>query len=768
MGKSLKILSSYKTTIALLFVYALSLAIATFIERVFSTSVAKTVIYYSPILFIVYFLLIANFVCTTLKHRLLQRKKYGFMIVHTSLLIILAGAFVSHVSGKEGSIHIREGETLSCMIEETGNGNRMHELPFRIKLDEFKVMRYPGSSSPSSFESSVTIYTANEHYSKKISMNNVLDIKGYRLFQASYDEDEKGSTLIVNKDVAGRNITYTGYTLLIIGFILAVFGKHTRFDSLKKHLRKLEKGAAFSLLAVLLIFCPYPVYAGSGIKPQVDMGHASLFGSLPMQSIDGRIEPVNTFSSEILRKLHKSQQINGLSSDQFLLSLICLPEMWMHIPVIALNNKDIIFQHDLTKGYCAYTEFFDTNGNYKLANDLNKAYQKSPSQRTSFDKDLIKLDEQVNILHQLINGQLINIFPKENDPNHKWYAPGDELLSFPKEDSLFIVNTMREYTGSVRDAIKNGNWEISTNILKRILNYQEEKSSDLEISTLKIRAELLYNKLGIFSSCKKAYLISGAILLILSFVVSVRSRKWLKWIEYLLTTFICITLLYHLCGIGMRWYIAEYAPWSNSYETMVYVAFITVLAGLFFIRQSKIPFALATLFGGVILFVAGLNWMNPQISPLVPVLKSPWLMIHVAVIVAAYGFFGIGFLLGLTNLIFLRMNKSTGKSIYNLHIRRLSVINEMCLWIGLVLMTTGTFIGAIWANESWGRYWGWDPKETWALITIIIYTIVTHLHLIKKWNTVYRFNLLSVFAFFCVLMTYFGVNYLLSGMHSYA
>lgn len=752
----------------MLFAYALSLAIATFIERIFSTSVAKTVIYYSPILFIVYFLLIANFVCTTLKHRLLQRKKYGFIVVHTSLLVILVGAFVSHVSGKEGSIHIREGETLFYMIEETGNGNRMHELPFRIQLDEFKVMRYPGSSSPSSFESSVSIYTDNKHYSKKISMNNVLDVKGYRLFQASYDEDEKGSTLIVNKDVAGRNITYTGYTLLIVGFILAVFGRHTRFDSLKKRLRKLEKGVTFTLLVISLLFCSYPVYADPDIKFQMDMEHASLFGSLPMQSMDGRIEPVNTFSSEILRKLHKSQRINGLNSDQFLLSLICLPEMWMHIPVIVLDNKDIIFQHDLTKGYCAYNEFFDINGNYKLAGDLNKAYQKSPSQRTSFDKDLIKLDEQVNILHQLINGKLINIFPKENDPNHKWYAPGDELLSFPEKESLFIVSTMREYTGSVRNAIKNGNWEIPTNILNRILNYQEEKSSGLEINPLKIRAELLYNKLGIFSTCKKAYLISGAILLILSFVVSVRSRKWLKRIEYLLTTFICIVLLYHLCGIGMRWYIAGYAPWSNSYETMVYVAFITVLAGLFFIRQSNIPFALATLFGGVILFVAGLNWMNPQISPLVPVLKSPWLMIHVAVIVAAYGFFGIGFLLGLTNLTFLRLNKSKGNSVYNLHISRLSIINEMCLWIGLVLMTTGTFIGAIWANESWGRYWGWDPKETWALITIVIYTIVTHLHLIKKWNTVYRFNLLSVCAFFCVLMTYFGVNYLLSGMHSYA
>jgi cytochrome c-type biogenesis protein CcsB len=220
-------------------------------------------------------------------------------------------------------------------------------------------------------------------------------------------------------------------------------------------------------------------------------------------------------------------------------------------------------------------------------------------------------------------------------------------------------------------------------------------------------------------------------------------------------------------GMGLRWYIGGYAPWSNSYETMVYVAWATVLAGILFGRRSSLTFALATLFGGIILFVSSLNWMDPEINPLVPVLKSPWLMIHVAVIVAAYGFFGISFLIGLTNLVLMNFGKGKPAKVIKARVGELSLVNEMSLWIGLTLMTIGTFLGAVWANESWGRYWGWDPKETWALITVVIYAIVLHMRMIKACKNAWALNMGSVIAFASVMMTFFGVNYLLSGMHSY-
>lgn len=255
--------------------------------------------------------------------------------------------------------------------------------------------------------------------------------------------------------------------------------------------------------------------------------------------------------------------------------------------------------------------------------------------------------------------------------------------------------------------------------------------------------------------------------MVLSFVSLIKQRRWINGISLALCLAIAIVFCFHMYGIGIRWYIAGYAPWSNSYETMVYVAWATVLAGLLFMRRNRIVLALAALFGGIILFVSGLNWMDPEINPLVPVLKSPWLMFHVAVIVAAYGFFGISCLMGLTNLVILGLMKEKNRLLLSQRIRELSIVNEMSLWVGLALMTIGTFLGAVWANESWGRYWGWDPKETWALITMVVYAVVTHLHLIKRFNNLWTFNVTSVLAFSSVLMTFFGVNYFLSGMHSY-
>lgn len=273
--------------------------------------------------------------------------------------------------------------------------------------------------------------------------------------------------------------------------------------------------------------------------------------------------------------------------------------------------------------------------------------------------------------------------------------------------------------------------------------------------------------MDVFRYCKMGYLILGGLLLILSFIRLFQQKRWIKGSVWALCMLVLLVFFYHTYGMGMRWYIAGYAPWSNSYETMVYVGWATVLAGFLFVRRSVLTLALATLFGGVILFVSGLNWMDPEINPLVPVLKSPWLMFHVAVIVAAYGFFGISCLIGLTNMALIVFFPKRHAVLFFLRIRELTIVNEMSLLVGLALMTIGTFLGAVWANESWGRYWGWDPKETWALITMIVYGIVTHLHLMKRGYSIWLFNVASVIAFSSVLMTFFGVNYFLSGMHSY-
>ncbi|WP_455636901.1 cytochrome c biogenesis protein CcsA [Parabacteroides sp.] len=771
-----RFISSSVTTIVLLLIYAFGLAAATFIEKYHGTAAAKAMIYYSPLFFLLQFLLVANFAAIVIKHRLLQRRRWGLMVTHAAFMVILLGALVSHLFGEEGILHLREGEASDRILIRTSDQTLYHTLPFSVELLKFTLTRYPGSASPSAYESELLVHVDGQTRHARVYMNNVLDVKGYRFFQASYDPDEQGTVLSVNRDVAGRNITYTGYVILVIGFILCLVGKNSRFMKLSRQLKDLRAGARKTALLVAALLSVGGLRAQGAAAPEmkeaiqkytISPEHAAKFGALPIQSVSGRMLPINTFSSEVLRKLHKSDRFGSLSSDQFLLSLLAMPDMWIRVPFIALSNRELANYYDLTDKECAYIEVFDSHGRYKLQEKLDEAYNKMPAERTRFDKDLIKLDEQVNIFHQLINYQLLNLFPKEDDPDHKWYAPGDDLSIFSGKDSMFVSRIMGWYLSEVQEGLKSGDWEKADEVVGMIHTYQQAKNKALDIRPEKIEAEIKYNRLDVFRQCKKGYLILGGLLLVFAFAALFKQEKWVVYTTWVLGLGILAVFVFHMYGMGMRWYIAGYAPWSNSYETMVYVAWATVLAGLLFARRSTLTFALATLFGGIILFVSGLSWMDPQINPLVPVLKSPWLMFHVAVIVGAYGFFGISCLIGLTNLVMMSVSGERNGLTLKERVRELSIVNEMSLWIGLALMTIGTFLGAVWANESWGRYWGWDPKETWALITMVLYAIVTHLRLIPRRDSLWLFNLASVLAFYSVLMTFFGVNYFLSGMHSY-
>ena len=766
-------IASMRTAIILMGIYALGLASATFLEKYYGTA-AKAMIYYSPLFFLLQGLMALNFLAILFQRKGLNRGRWGFLLTHIALLVILAGAMVSHVIGEEGILHLREGECSDQLQIETDRGTLRYALPFEVELVHFTLARYPGSASPSAYESELLVHVDGQTIPVRVSMNNVLDVKGYRFFQASYDPDEKGTVLSVNRDVEGRNITYTGYLLLLAGLLYSLFGSHTRFRQLARQLNKLGGKVLIGIVGCCCCLSAWAQTAVSAapaeeivLRQVVDPSHAARFGRLPMQSPAGRMMPINTFSSELLRKLHKADRFGQLNGDQFLLSLLAMPEKWVHIPLIAFSNQALANYYELSTPACAYVELFDTNGHYKLQERLEAAYAKMPAQRNAFDKDLIKLDEQINIFHQLIRYQWLPIFPLRGDPAHKWYAPGEDLSAFSGKDSLFVSQIMGWYLQEVREGLKTDDWKKADEVLAMIDTYQQAQEEILDIRPAKMEAEIRYNQLDLFRQCKKGYLILGGLLLVCAFAALFNPRRSLRYVMRGLIGLIIGVFLLHIYGMGMRWYIGGYAPWSNSYETMVYVAWATVCAGLFFLRKSTLTFALATLFGGVILFVSGLNWMDPQIGTLVPVLKSPWLMFHVAVIVGAYGFFGISCLIGLTNLVMMSLSRQRTSQLVEMRIRELSLVSEMSLWVGLALMTVGTFLGAIWANESWGRYWGWDPKETWALITMIVYAIVTHLRMAKDGCSLWLFNLLSVIAFYSVLMTFLGVNYLLSGMHSY-
>jgi cytochrome c-type biogenesis protein CcsB len=771
--------------IVLLAVYAAGLAVATFVEKAHGAALARVLIYYSPVFFLLQFLLAVNFVLIFVRRRFYKTGRWGMAVIHFSFTVILLGALVSHVTGKEGMLHLREGEKSSLIVAQTSRGQQMHALPFEVELVRFTLKRYPGSMSPSSYESELLVRADGETRRELVYMNNVLDVKGYRFFQASYDSDERGTVLSVNRDVAGRNVTYTGYALLLLGGILCMTTRNGRIRTLYRQLkqRKTAAGRLFGLL--LLTGWPASAVMAGGFPGGGDMSetvcalriapeHAGAFGRLPVQTTAGRVVPVNTFSSEILRKLHRDTKFKGMTPDAFLLSVLAYPDMWMYVPLIAVPDKDFALYFGLTPGHCAFVEIFDSNGAYKLQEKLEETYRKMPDRRTAFDKSLIKFDERVNIFNQLINMQLIRLFPAPGDPDRKWYAPGDDLPA--TADSAFITGAFGRYIAEVRAAVGSREWERADGALETVADYQYRHNNVPEMTADRIALELRYNRMDIFRRCKIGYLALGGLLLLFSIALIFGENRRTKWILRALGIAVLIVFHFQMMGMGMRWKIGGYAPWSNSYETMVYAAWATVFAGLMFVRRSPLTFALSTLFAGVILFVSGLSWMDPQINPLVPVLKSPWLMFHVAIIMSAYGFFGVSFLIGVTNLTVMSLARRGKRqdvpeearmAKYADPVKELSIINEISLNIGVILMTIGTFMGAVWANESWGRYWGWDPKETWALITIIVYVMVTHLHLVKRRHSLWLFNLCSAIAFAAVLMTYFGVNYFLSGMHSY-
>ncbi len=749
MERIIKILESWKTTAWLLIIYATGMAAATFIEAAHDTATARSMVYNSWWFYILHIILVANFVFISMRMQLWQRRRFGVIALHWGFVIIIIGAFITNIWGYEGRMHIREGETSSVIIIED---HFMKEVPFSITLKDFRLERYPGSNSPSSYESDVVINYEGEEWEQKIYMNNIARVGGFRIYQTSYDTDEQGTILTVNSDFTGTAVTYTGYFLLFLGLLWSLIEPGSRFRAIYKSLGK--TGIATLLLLTASTFSAY----GIDVRTAVDKSHAKKFGNLLIQSPDGRIEPVNSYSSEILRKLYHRNSYKGENPDQVLAGILSDPARWSTEPLIYVSIKEVAHELGATGKHLSYNEMFDENGNYRIEKEISRIYRKPPGERTKKDKEYIKLDEKVNILYSLFHGKMMPIFPVEGG---KWLSEGDDLSNLTKMDSMVVAGVLDWHGAKVRE----GDYTSAGEALDIIRKYQTAKIENYNIeghtvNMTKIKAEILYNKANIFRMAFRLYLILGftlMILLISGHNITSPSQKTIKVIK-IITALIIAVFAYHTFGIALRWYISGRAPWSNGYETMVYVAWATLLAGIIFIKKSKLVTALTTVLAGVILFVSNLNWLDPQITPLVPVLKSYWLMIHVSVITASYGFFGMCFMCGLASLIAI---------IFRRTLPDLRKINELSMNIGLVLLTAGIFFGAIWANESWGRYWGWDPKETWALITMVVYAFITHSHFLSRLNNIYAFSVMSVIGMISVAMTFFGVNYYLAGLHSY-
>tara|TARA_R110001592_G_scaffold137257_5_gene355108 strand:- start:3497 stop:4705 length:1209 start_codon:yes stop_codon:yes gene_type:complete len=367
----------------------------------------------------------------------------------------------------------------------------------------------------------------------------------------------------------------------------------------------------------------------------------------------------------------------------------------------------------------------------------------------------------------IFDGSLFKIFPKVEDENNTWFTSKD-YKQFKSHDSVFVKSMLPYYLSVVSESFKTNNWATSDSILTLIADYQYKFGAEVIPEQSKIDMEITYNQVNIFKRLFMYYTFVGLLMLVFLFMDIFSAKKWKKTVVKFLTGGLFILFGLHTIGLAARWYISGHAPWSNGYESMIYIGWATVFAGFLFSRTSKMTLAATSILTALILMVAHLNWLDPEITPLVPVLKSYWLMIHVAVITGSYGFLGLGCLLGFMNLILMIVKTAKNRLRINSTIKELTIIVEMTLTVGLFMAAVGTFLGGVWANESWGRYWGWDPKETWALVIVLIYAMILHLRFIPKANGKFLFNLVAVLGFSTVIMTYFGVNYYLAGLHSYA
>lgn len=678
-------------------------------------------------------------------------------------------------------------------------GPQVKNLPFHIKLREFELKRYPGSTSPSGYASEVTVFNEDlTQFDYRIFMNNVLDHKGYRFYQASYDEDEQGTLLAVNQDRPGTIITYIGYTLLTISMIIILFWRNSRFGAVNRKIGKVQSKASAVILLLLMLSSSImqaqdsnpatvdstqievPVSESDVRIYIVPQEHADQYGRIIVQDLDGRMKPVSTLAYEIIRKLTgktsivvpQKEENFVLSPEQFLLAVQMNPGAFSDLPMLQIAEKKSapLFQklNVQPTGTLRFLDLVDKQGNYIILDDVNRVNRLKPSERSEFDKEILKLDERFNIFYAVMIGDFMRIFPNRLDDNDTWFTSTQWQQGFDEEDGTFVRNISQIYLTALRNGNLTGDYTEANESLAYIDMFQRKAGDTVYPSDNEIKAELFYTKTRISNYLFVAFIILGLLMLILAIIQIFKAARILSILWMVGVVLAAIGLLFFTFELGLRWYIAKHPPWSDGFEMMLFVAWGVLVFGIAFMRKSRFTLPLGLLGSGILLFVSYLDWLNPEITNLMPVLHSYWLKIHVSIIVASYAPLALAAIIALLCLFLLIFKPNSATKQWFGTIQELSAVVEMAITIGLFLLTIGTFLGGVWANESWGRYWAWDPKETWALISIMVYAIVLHLRLIPAMRNSFVFFLAALWAFSSIIMTSYGVNYYLSGLHSYA
>lgn len=667
------------------------------------------------------------------------------LLVHASFLVILLGAFTSWNMAESGTIHLRQNETTSTMKDEEG---KTKELGFEVSLKNFNVVNYPGTDAPMDY---VTTLTANTQ-EIKVSMNNIGSFNGYRFIQSGYDSDMQGTTLGVYHDPWGIGITYTGYALLFISLIATMASKKTRMRHLYRKALSLQGAKAWAVTALLAV-SSFATSANAQEMVKIDGDIADDFGKICVL-YNSRITPINTVATSFVTKLCGKPTWDGLSSNQVFAGWIFDVPYWETVKMIEIKEKKAQELLGINGKWASFDDFWDNYNNYKLDAPLKKAYKDGD---TKLQKQLRDADEKFNIIRMLYGGEMLKMFPYASKQGHmQWFAPGQPLgnLKLDEKELVFIKKSM-DY---LAESIITGDKARAEEIAKKIYSYQHVRGKAVVPTKFRIYTETFYNKTNAQRLPVMLYLTLSLLLAIVSTLsLNNGKQKKTRLVSSVLTW---VMLIHTTLLLALRWFVSGHLPMSNGYETMQFMAWATLIVTLVMQKRFLPVKQFGPLLSSFALLVAMITDGNPQITQLMPVLQSPLLSVHVMVIMFSYALFGLTALIGLQGLI-AHHRKQEEKE------QQLAALSQFLLYPAVALIAIGIFIGAIWANVSWGRYWSWDSKETWALITMLIYSAPLHADI--KWlRKAQHMHIYMLLAFLSVLMTYFGVNYFLSGMHSYA
>lgn len=687
------------------------------------------------------------------------------LALHLSFIIILAGALLTHISAKRGMIHLRIGQpTNTYMTQDEEQGMKEEQLPFSLCLQKFEAKMHDGTNAVADYSSKFTVIDGGDKSEGEVSMNNIYSHRSYRLYQSSYDEDGKGSVLAINADPYGIPVTYTGYALLFISLVWMLFDPKGGYRKLLKS-PLLKKGALMTALILSMgnIQTLHAESATSNLQNAVlPKETAEKFGELHILYND-RICPVQTFALDFCKKLYGARSYQGLTAEQVLSGWVFYGNTWANEPFIKIKSGEMKTAMNLPD-YASLNTFFNREmGGYTIGQYVQEYYN---GQQDKFHQQAADIDSKIQIIMELREGISLKVLPYTFTKNVKatkdhpfikagtttWFAPVDKLpLAVEQQHALYIKNVFSLLNGDV----KAGNISRVNEFFVKMKKYQEVSSGNSLPTATQYKAERINNAFPFATILFMANLTLGFIALFYTIYCMMKKRE-IKVLNIALPILLGVSFLALTFGLALRWIISGNIPMSNGYESMLTVAWFVMLISILMQLRIRIVMVFGFLISGFFLLVSHINQMDPAIGQMMPVLNSPLLSIHVSIIMMSYALLSLTFICGIMGICL----RSHGEE--------LQALSRVFLYPALTCMGFGIFIGAIWANVSWGNYWSWDSKETWALITFMIYAVVVHTQSLPVFRKPLVYHIYITLAFLSIAMTYFGVNYFLTGMHSYA